>query len=506
MSAKQARKTAGNTKTSLLVAIDQGTTGTTVLIVDAAGRVRGRGYAEFPQHFPHPGWVEHDGEEIWRSVLKALRQALPRAKRAPSIAALGITNQRETTLLWERRTGRPVARAIVWQDRRTADLCAKLRRDGHEAKIRRRTGLLLDPYFSATKLAWMLRHNRRLARRASSGELAFGTVDSWLLWKLTGGRLHATDFTNASRTLLFDLGRRRWDGKLCELFEVPEPLLPEVRNSSGPFGEAVRVPGIPDGTPILGVAGDQQAALYGQGCVRAGQIKNTYGTGAFLMMNTGDRRITSKNGLLTTLACDSRGRPTYALEGSVFVAGAVVQWLRDGLDVLRDAAESERLARSVPDSGGTVLVPAFVGLGAPYWNPEVRGAWLGLTRGTTLAHLVRAALESIAYQSRDVFDAMAEDAGRRPPALRVDGGATVNDLLMQMQADILGVSVERPKHLETTALGAMALAAQACGLWKGGRLPGDLGKISRRFAPKLARARREALYQSWRAAVTTLLR
>jgi glycerol kinase len=493
------------TRSSILVAIDQGTTGTTVLIADATGNIRGRGYAEFPQYFPKPGWVEHDGEQIWKSVLAALRQALPKTKRPPAIAAIGITNQRETVLLWDRLSGKTVGRAIVWQDRRTADLCEKLRRAGHESRIRRRTGLLLDPYFSATKLTWMLRHDRRLARRAGRGELAFGTVDSWLLWKLTGAEVHATDFTNASRTLLFNIGRRRWDAQLCDLFGVPEAILPEVRSSGGAFGETRGVPGIPDGTPVLGVAGDQQAALYGQGCVRAGQIKNTYGTGAFLMMNTGQKRIQSKNGLLTTLACNAEGQPAYALEGSVFIAGAAVQWLRDSMDLLKDAAESERIARSVSDSGGTVLVPAFVGLGAPYWNPQARGAWLGITRGTRRAHLVRAALESIAFQSRDVFDAMSQDAGRRPRALRVDGGATVNDLLMQMQADILGVTVERPRHLETTALGALALAAGTAGLWSGGRLPGDLGKIGHRFTPKLRRREREASYSLWRSAIKTLL-
>ncbi len=495
----------------LLLAIDQGTTGSTVLVLGADGSLRGRGYTELPQHFPEPGWVEHDAEEIWRSVLASLRQALRAAgvssrRDGARIAGIGITNQRETTLLWDRRTGRAAGRAIVWQDRRTAALCGEFRRAGHERRVREATGLLLDPYFSATKLTWRLRHDAALRRRAARGELAFGTVDSWLLWRLTGGRAHATDPTNASRTLLFHIERRRWDARLCDLFEVPADLLPEVRTSSGEFGATRGVPGLPDGVPILGVAGDQQAALYGQGCVRAGQAKNTYGTGAFLVLNTGARRVRSKSGLLTTLACDAEGRPVFALEGSVFVAGAVVQWLRDGLGVIATAAESERLARSVPDSGGTVLVPAFVGLGAPYWEPEVRGAWLGLTRGTTRAHLVRAALESIAFQTRDVFEALSADAGRRAPALRVDGGAAANDFLMQRQADLLGIPVERPRFLETTGLGAAALAARAAGLWKGGAVPGDAGRIERRFRPRLSRREREVLLARWRAAVATLLR
>ena len=496
-------------RSDFLIAIDQGTTGTTVLVMDGSGKPRGRGYSELPQHFPRPGWVEHDGEEIWKSVLTALRQALRQAsvgrKKTLPVAALGITNQRETVLLWDRKTGRPLQRAMVWQDRRTADLCGAFRKRGHEPLVKRSTGLLLDPYFSATKLTWIFRKHRTLTRRAERGAVAFGTIDSWLLWKLTGGASHATDHTNASRTLLFNISKRRWDAKLLDLFEVPASILPEVKNSSGLFGVTRGVPGLTDGIPILGVAGDQQAALYGQGCVRPGQIKNTYGTGAFLMINTGSRRVTSRSGLLTTLACDSAGKPVYALEGSVFIAGAVVQWLRDGLAILDHAADSERLARSVPDTAGTVLIPAFVGLGAPYWNPQARGAWLGLTRGVTRAHLVRAALESIAYQTRDVFDAMTTDSGCRSRKLRVDGGAAANNFLMQFQADVLGITVERPRFLETTALGALSLAARAAGIWPAGRPPGNLSRIERRFAPALSRSRREALYADWRAAVSRLL-
>ena len=490
-------------KSRLVLAIDQGTTGTTALLFDAAGRLRGRGYAELPQHFPRPGWVEHDPEEIWRSVGAAVRRAAGREARR--IEAIGITNQRETTLIWERRTSKPIARAIVWQCRRTTDMCAALKRNGWEPLVRKRTGLLLDPYFSGTKVAWLLRHVRGASRRAARGELAFGTVDTWLVWRLTGGRAHVTDHTNASRTLLFDIGKRRWDPDLLALFEAPAALLPEVRDSSGPFGVTRGVSGLPDGIPILGVAGDQQAALYGQGCFHAGQAKNTYGTGCFLLLQTGERRATSKNGLLTTLACDQAGRPSYALEGAVFIAGAVVQWLRDGMKLIRRAADVEALARSVPDTMGTVLVPAFVGLGAPYWRPEARGAWLGLTRGVTSAHLARAALESIAYQTRDVADAMVADSGRRLSALRVDGGAAANDFLLQLQADLLGVPIQRPRMLETTALGAAALAARAAGLWPGGRPPGAMGAIERTFRPRVTRARREAMVAQWRAAVSRLL-
>ena len=496
-----------NRAQKLLLAIDQGTTGSTALLFGSDGTLRGRGYAEFPQHFPEPGWVEHDPEEIWQSVLKALRQALRKAGAgsAGRVSAIGITNQRETAVLWDRTSGHPVGRAIVWQDRRTSGICDELRHSGYEEHVRHATGLLLDPYFSATKLTWRLRHDRPLRRRAERGEIAFGTVDSWLLWKLTKGRTHATDYTNASRTLLFHIDRREWDPSLCDLFEVPAAMLPEVRDSSGEFGVTSEVPVLPNGIPILGVAGDQQAALYGQGCVRPGESKNTYGTGAFLVRNLGGKRIVSQSGLLTTLACDAAGQPVYALEGSVFIAGAVIQWLRDGLGIVSKAADTDRLARQVPDSGGTVLIPAFVGLGAPYWRPEARGAWLGLTRGTTRAHLVRAALESIAFQTLDVWDAMNRDAGQKPKSLRVDGGAAANDFLMQFQADLLGVPVERPRLLETTALGAAALAARAAGLWKGGSIPASAGRTEKRFLPRLDKRHRDEAAQRWRNAVAVLL-
>jgi len=486
-----------------ILAIDQGTTGSTALILDARGAVRGRGYAELPQHFPRPGWVEHDGEEIWQSVLEGVRAAL-RAARTPAraIVAIGVTNQRETTLLWERASGRPYGRAIVWQDRRTTPQCAALQRRGLEPEIRRRTGLRLDPYFSGTKLAWMLSHGAAAAARR--GRLAFGTIDSWVLWKLTGGAVHATDPTNASRTLLYDIGRLRWDPGLLELFGVPAGLLPDVCPSSGLFGVTQGVPGLRDGIPISGIAGDQQAALFGQGCVANGQSKNTYGTGCFMLLHTGSRRRRSRAGLLTTVACGPSGEVAYALEGSVFIAGAAIQWLRDGLGLMESAADSEGLARGVNDSGGVVLVPAFVGLGAPYWRPDVRGALFGITRGTTRAHLVRAALESLAFQTVDVFEAMARDAGRRLSILRVDGGAAANDFLMQYQSDLLGVPVERPQVVETTALGAGLLAGLGVGLWSTRELT-QARRVERVFRPGQGKAWRVAEYARWKEAVNTLL-
>jgi len=488
----------------LVLAIDQGTTGTTALLIDAKGGVRARGYAELPQYFPSAGWVEHDGEEIWSSVHEAVAAALGAAGvDGRAVAAIGITNQRETTLLWDRTTGTPVARAIVWQDRRTADRCGQLRKRGLGPRVKRRTGLVLDPYFSATKLEWLLRNVRGVRAAARAGRLAFGTVDSWLLFKLTGGRVHATDPTNASRTLLYDIEKRRWDEGMLDLFDVPRAVLPEVMPSSGIFGETTGDGPLPAGIPIAGIAGDQQAALFGQGCVAPGQSKNTYGTGCFYLLHTGTRRMSSKAGLLTTLACGPKGEPAYALEGSVFIAGAAIQWLRDGLRILRHASESEAMARSVPDAGGVVMVPAFVGLGAPYWRPEVRGAIFGLTRGTTRAHIARAALESLAFQTRDLILAIGKDAKVRE--LRVDGGAADNDFLMQYQADLLGIRVLRPKVVETTALGAGLLAGLATGFWGS---QGDLDrarKIERTFRPERPKRWRDAEYGRWTQAVTALL-
>ncbi len=499
-----------------ILAIDQGTTGTTVLLLDERGRVLGRGYAELPQHFPKPGWVEHQGEEIWETVLRAVDGAMRAASTdgsagdgAPwnvAIDAIGITNQRETAILWERSTSRPVGPAIVWQDRRTAERCAALRRKGIEASVRRKTGLRLDPYFSATKVEWMLRNDRGLRTRAARGEIAFGTVDSWLVWLLTGGAVHATDPTNASRTLLYDLRRGRWDADLASMFGVPEAILPEVRPSAGDFGVTRGVPGLPDGIPIRGIAGDQQAALFGQGCATRGGIKNTYGTGCFLMLHTGGRLKLSRSGLISTVACGPKGEPAYALEGSVFVGGAAVQWLRDGLGVIQSAGEVEALAGSVPDAGGTVLVPAFAGLGAPYWRPDARGIWSGLTRGTTRAHLARAALESIAFQTRDVVAAMERDAGTRVRQLRVDGGAAANDLLLQLQADLLGIPIVRPALLESTALGAALLAGIGAGIWeKRSDVPVADGE-ERVFRPAMAAKERRRRVAEWDAAVRMLLR
>ena len=489
-----------------VLALDQGTTGSTALVLDSRGQVRGRGYAELPQHFPKPGWVEHDAHEIWRSVLAAARRALAAARvKGSAIAAIGVTNQRETTLLWDRRTGEPLGHAIVWQDRRTAERCADLRRRGKERGIRRMTGLMCDPYFSATKLEWLLEHRRGARALAARGRLAFGTIDSWLVWQLTGGAVHATDPTNASRTMLYGLRSRRWEPSLLSLFGVPASVLPEVRRSAGDFGRTRGVKGIPDGIAVAGVAGDQQAALFGQGCVAAGQSKNTYGTGCFLLLHTGSKPVTSRAGLLTTVACSADGGHAYALEGSVFIGGAAVQWLRDGLGIIGSASETERVARSVSDAGGVVLVPAFAGLGAPYWRADVRGALLGLTRGTTRAHIVRATLESMAFQSRDLVEAMARDAGARVRALQVDGGAVANDWLMQYQADLLGVPVRRPRVTETTALGAGLLAGLGAGVWRSPRELATARALDREFRPQRPVAWRKAEWQRWRAAIETLV-
>jgi glycerol kinase len=440
----------------LVLALDQGTTGSTALVVDEGGRVLGRGYREIAQHYPQPGWVEHDPVELWDATLAAAKDALAASHAGGrDLAAIGITNQRETALLWDRASGEPLHRAIVWQDRRTAERCRRLDCE----LVAGRTGLVPDPYFSATKVEWLL---GKLHPRPSA--TAFGTVDSWLVHRLTHGRAHVTDPTNASRTMLYDIGARRWDEELLALFGVPAEILPEVRPSSGLFGVAdaewfgVEV-------PVAGIAGDQQAALFGQGCFTAGTAKNTYGTGAFVLLHTGAARVRSTRGLVTTIACDAAGRMAYALEGSIFVAGAAVQWLRDGLGLIAEANETEALARSVADSGGVVFVPAFVGLGAPHWESGARGAIFGLTRGTTRAHLVRAALEAMAFSTREVLDAMAADSGLPVRDLKVDGGAAANDWLMQFQADVLGAAVRRPDLVESTALGAAALAGLATGVW-----------------------------------------
>jgi len=484
-----------------VLALDQGTTGSTALVVSADGRVLGRGYREFTQHFPSPGEVEHDAEEILRVTVDAAREAIKQAGVTPD--AIGITNQRETVCAWERETGRPVHRAIVWQDRRTAARCAQLEKQKKGALVKSRTGLVLDPYFSATKVEWLLEHVKGLRKRAKDGDVVFGTIDTWLIFRLTNGKSFITDHTNASRTMLYDIGKRAWDRDLLKLFGVPRAALPDVQNSSGDFGTAA-----PEhfGTelPISGVAGDQQAALFGQGCWKPGQAKNTYGTGAFLLLNTGTRRAISKRGLLTTLACGPRGEPVYALEGSVFIAGAAMQWLRDGLGIIARAAESEPLARSVEDTGGVYFVPAFVGLGAPHWEPNARGTIVGLTRGSSRAHLVRAALEAMAFSTKDVLDAMQADAKLTLSSLQVDGGAAANDWLMQFQADVLGVRVARPDLVETTALGAAGLAGLGAGLWKSAD---DFlaGRQFTTFAPQAQRRVVQGRAAEWHRAVQAAL-
>jgi glycerol kinase len=489
-----------------VLALDQGTTSSRAIVFDRRGRPRASAQQEFPQHFPRPGWVEHEPHDLWETTRLTALGALAQADlTARDIAAIGLTNQRETTLLWDRRTGRPLHRAIVWQDRRTADACEKLKRAGREPLFRRRTGLLLDPYFSGTKLAWLLDHVPGARRRAERGELAFGTVDTWLLWQLTGGAVHATDASNASRTLLFNVRTGGWDDALLKLLRIPREVLPEVRDSSGPFGEVTSVPAL-RGVPITGIAGDQQAALFGQACFRPGMAKNTYGTGCFLLLHTGDRAIVSKNKLLTTVAWRLDGRLEYALEGSVFIGGAVVQWLRDGLGLIARSSDVEQLAARVPDNGGVYLVPAFAGLGAPHWDAAARGVLVGLTRGSNAGHVARAALESIAYQSADLLAAMRADCGGRLRELRVDGGAVVNNALMQFQADLLRVPVIRPRTTETTALGAAYLAGLAVGFWKNRAEIAALWRAERKFSAQMKPATAAQLQGDWHRAVTRALR
>lgn len=481
-----------------VLAIDQGTTGSTCLVITSDGRVAGRGYREITQHYPRPGWVEHDAEEILARTVEAGREAIAMAGRPPT--AVGITNQRETVVMWDRRSGTPVAPAIVWQDRRTADRCAQLA--PHADRIASLTGLVIDPYFSATKLELLLA-DPDVAARARRGDVLVGTIDAWLIWRLTAGAVHATDPTNASRTMLYDIDRRTWSDELCALFGVPLASLPEVRPSSGGFGTAAR-DWFGSEIPIGGVAGDQQAALYGQGCWHAGEGKNTYGTGAFLLFNAGSERPAGGGGLLTTIACDDRGRATYALEASIFIAGAAVQWLRDGLGIVGSASETEAMARSLSGNDGVYFVPALVGLGAPHWEPAARGTIVGLTRGTTRAHLVRAALEAMAYGTRDVVDTMRTHGLGAIERLRVDGGAAANDWLMQFQADQLGVPVERPDLVETTALGAGGLAGLATGVWSN---PSEFlaGRSFTRFDPGPDHAVPSGNHQGWQRAVRAAL-
>ena len=485
-----------------ILAIDQGTTGSTALLFDRTGRVLSSAYREVRQIYPQPGWVEHDPKELLGTSLAAGREALEKAGAdGLQVRGIGITNQRETTVVWDRKTGEPVGNAIVWQCRRTAPLCEELGQRGLTGLIREKTGLPVDAYFSATKLRWILDHIADGQRRAQQGDLLFGTVDSWLVWNLTGGAVHVTDCTNASRTMLFNIHSLQWDRELLSAFDIPEAVLPHVRPSSDTYGETV--PGVLGDArvPICGIAGDQQAALFGQACYEVGMAKNTYGTGSFVLLNTGERPVRSEKGLVATPAWGLGREVTYALEGSIFITGAVVQWLRDGLGVITQAAESEALARAVPDTGGVYFVPAFVGLGAPHWDMYARGTIVGLTRGTGKEHLVRAALESIAYQARDVTETMSTEAGLHLPVLRVDGGGTANAFLMQFQADMLGVPIQVPEVTETTALGAAYLAGLAVGLWQDTGEIGRQWRAGRTYEPMMSVDQREALYGGWKRAV-----
>ncbi len=486
---------------SVVLAIDQGTTGTTVLAIDRDGNPLGRAYQEIEQHYPRPGWVEHDPDEIWRSVQSTVGAALEAAGLTPAdVAGIGITNQRETVVVWDRESGAPIHRAIVWQCRRTAPQCRALEKAGRGPFVRERSGLVIDPYFSGTKIAWLLDNVPDARKRAEAGELAAGTIDSWLIWKLTAGRSHATEPTNASRTQLYRIDEQRWDPELCDLLGVPEGVLPVVRPSGGVFG-------VSDGSavgveaPVASAVGDQQAALYGQGCWEPGLAKCTYGTGAFLLVHTGDELVPSRHGLLTTVACGPRGEAAYALEGSVFIAGAAVQWLRDELGVVASAAETEDLARSLDTNEGVYFVPAFVGLGAPHWLPEARGMLVGLTRGSGRRHLARAALEAMAYSAHDLMEAMAADWGQPVRELRADGGAAANDWLMQFQSDIAAIGVGRPRLIETTALGAAGLAGLTVGLWSDPGTLREVQALDRQFEPALAAEDRGRLLQGWQRAL-----
>ena len=485
-----------------ILALDQGTTSSRAILFDRNGQAKSAAQQEFKQHYPQPGWVEHDAMEIWTSQLSVAREALIRAGiKASDVAAIGITNQRETTVVWDRESGEPVCNAIVWQDRRTSELCDKLKNDGLAETIQQKTGLIIDAYFSATKLKWILDNIAGVRQKAEAGRIAFGTVDSWLIWNFTAGEKHVTDATNASRTMLYDIHHNKWDDDLLALFDIPEGVLPEVLSCSQSFGETTK--GIFEEVclPVTGVAGDQQAALFGQMCTDPGMLKNTYGTGCFMMLNTGAEPIHSKNNLLTTIAWKIGGETVYALEGSIFIAGAVVQWLRDGLGLIKTSSDVEKLAETVEDNGGVYLVPAFTGLGAPHWDPFARGTMVGLTRGTNAGHLARAALEGIAFQTMDVPKAMQADSGIDITELRVDGGAAANDLLMQFQADILGVPLIRPGVLETTALGAAYLAGLAVGFWQGVDEIRGQWQVKQTFQPNMAREQVEELTRGWQRAL-----
>ena len=490
-----------------ILSIDQGTTGTTVLVVNKNGQISGRGYSEFKQIYPEPGWVEHDAEEIWNVTLDVISKAILDASiKISDIAAIGITNQRETTVIWDRKTGKPVYNAIVWQCRRTTDICDKLKADGLSEKVQQKTGLVIDAYFSGTKIKWILDNVPGSRARAESGGLCFGTIDSWLIYKMSGGASHVTDYTNASRTMIYNIEDKEWDQELLDVLDIPKAILPEVKNSSGEFART-DCDVLGKGIPVTGVAGDQQAALFGQGCFEPGLVKNTYGTGCFCLIFTGDVSLRSDAGLVTTMACGPDGGPAYALEGSIFIAGAAVQWLRDELKIIDKAQETDALAQSVPDTGGVYMIPAFVGLGAPYWDSHARGGLVGLTRGSGRPQIVRSVLESIAYQSRDMVDAMQKDldsgdTGFKIAGFRVDGGASQNDFLMQFQADILNVEVDRPEVFETAGLGAAYLSGLGVGLWPSAKSLLSLRKTQKLFTPKMKEAKRDELYKGWQKAVS----
>ncbi|WP_042222512.1 glycerol kinase GlpK [Oceanobacillus manasiensis] len=485
-----------------ILALDQGTTSSKAVIFDQEGKVVETGQREFEQHFTKPGWVEHDANEIWTSILSSISEAMRKSDIEPEdIAGIGITNQRETTVVWDRKSGKPIYRAIVWQSRQTAEICNELREAGHNELFRDKTGLLIDPYFAGTKVKWILDNVDGAREKADNGELMFGTIDTWLVYKLTGGEQHITDYSNASRTLMYNIYDLEWDEELLDILGVPKSMLPEVKQSSEVYGKTVNYHFFGHEVPIAGIAGDQHAALFGQACFEKGMAKNTYGTGGFMLMNTGEKGVKSENGLLTTLAWGIDGKVEYALEGSIFVSGSAIQWLRDGLEIIKDAKETESLATSVEDTGGVYVVPAFVGLGTPYWDSDVRGAVFGLTRGTKKEHLVRATLESLTYQTRDVLDVMKDDSGIDVKTLRVDGGAVKNDFLVQFQSNVLGLQVERPVVTETTALGAAYLAGLAVGFWESKEEIANQWKVDKAFESEINEDEREQLYDGWKKAV-----
>ncbi|MFX3618139.1 MAG: glycerol kinase GlpK [Sporolactobacillus sp.] len=485
-----------------ILALDEGTTSVRAMIFDEQGKIVQMAQKEFTQFFPNPGWVEQDANEIWGSILSVIADSLSTSEIDPKdIAGIGITNQRETAVVWDRHTGHPIYHAIVWQSRQTAEICRQLKEAGYEEKFRNKTGLLLDPYFAGTKVKWILDHVEGAREKAEKGDLLFGTIDSWLVWKLSGGKTHVTDYTNASRTLIYNIYDLKWDDELLEILDIPKKMLPEVHSSSEIYARTISYHFFGEEVPIAGIAGDQQSALFGQACYEKGMVKNTYGTGCFMLMNTGEQAVHSNTGLLTTIAWGLNGKISYALEGSTFVAGSAIQWLRDGLRMVRNSPESEDYAKRVESTDGVYLVPAFVGLGTPYWDADARGAVFGLTRGTTKEHFIRATLESLAYQTKDVLNAMDKDSKIELKKLRVDGGASMNDFLMQFQSDILGVAVERPTSSETTALGAAYLAGLAVGFWKNEEELTEIWKVGASFNPHMADEKRQALYQGWTKAV-----